>query len=114
MAANAQANDLPEQVVREGEVPQTWYRRNERIFRNENGWYIRTREGVDVGPYPCRFDAEIEYESLISKLQNVPEDRLMQVVHNYPLAACSGQVRLDTEAYTSYLVEEGGTELLRP
>ncbi len=112
-ARQTQAAVTPkESDVRTGEMPQFWYRR-ERIFRNGGGWYIRTREGIDVGPYPCRFDAEVEYEALVTHLQAVNSDRLVAVVNNYALAACSGESRLNTEAYTSYLVEEGGVELLR-
>ena len=47
------------------------------------------------------------------RLQDVATDRLVAVVNNYALAACSGETSLNTKAYTSYLVEEGGVELLR-
>lgn len=34
--------------------------RSDRIFHGTGGWYFHTREGIDVGPYATRFDAEVE------------------------------------------------------
>lgn len=98
--------------VRDGEKPRTWYR-NDRVFKNKGGWYISTREGVDVGPYTCQFDAEVEAELMIRRLANAEPERARQVVDNQVAAACSGEHLLNTTAYTDYLVEEGGLELLR-
>ena len=41
------------------EEPRTWFR-SERVFLSDQMWFFHTREGVDVGPYPSQFEAEIE------------------------------------------------------
>ena len=46
-------------AVRGNERQRTWFR-SERVFLSDNEWYFHTREGVDVGPYPSQFEAEIE------------------------------------------------------
>ncbi|NKB99790.1 MAG: hypothetical protein GKR90_15020 [Pseudomonadales bacterium] len=99
-------------VVRQGEKHRTWYRCS-RIFKNASGWFISTREGVDVGPYSCEFDAEVDAESMVGQLSNCQPEKSRQVVFNQVRAANVGDQRLDSQAYTSYLVEEGGIELLR-
>lgn len=46
-------------AVRATEPAKTWFR-SDRVFLSNNEWYFHTREGVDVGPYPSQFEAEIE------------------------------------------------------
>ena len=99
-------------VVRKGEKSRTWYR-NPRIFQNLQGWHISTREGVDVGPYACEFDAEVDAELLVKQLSACAPERSRQVVFNQARAASMSDNRLDSRAFTDYLVEEGGVELLR-
>ena len=99
-------------VVRKGEKSRTWYR-SSRIFKNKQGWFISTREGVDVGPYRCKFDAEVDAELMVKLLSTCHPDRSRQVVFNQVRSASIGEVRLDSVAYTNYLVEEGGAELLQ-
>lgn len=53
--------------VRLGERALRWFRR-ERVFASGGSWYFRTREGIDVGPYGSRFEAEIEADILIARL----------------------------------------------
>ena len=45
--------------ARRNETRKTWFR-SERVFLSGSDWYFHTREGVDVGPYPSQFEAEIE------------------------------------------------------
>ena len=97
--------------VREGEKPRTWYR-GERIFLNKQGWYFHTREGIEVGPYNCRFDAEMDMEVLIKNLAADPRSAL-QKIHAQAVSAQSGDYMQTSGSYTDYLVEEGGVELLR-
>ncbi|NKC01406.1 MAG: hypothetical protein GKR90_23310 [Pseudomonadales bacterium] len=63
--------------VRKNEEVQTWFR-SDRVFLHEAGnWYFRTREGIEIGPYDTRFEAEIEAGLLIELLQKAGdvEDR---------------------------------------
>ena len=81
--------------VRTGEKPRTWYR-TERIFRNKMGWYFQTREGIDVGPYGCRFDAEVDLERLTTALQQTvretmePESMSVWLNQTQPVEDISG------------------------
>ena len=50
-----------------GERALRWFRR-ERVFASGGSWYFRTREGIDVGPYGSRFEAEVEADILIARL----------------------------------------------
>ena len=98
--------------VREGEKPRTWYR-GERVFMRNDEWYIQTREGVDVGPYKCQFDAELELGTLINKLKVTASDRIHNVLRNHASESHNLSIGLNSGAYTNYLVETGGIELLR-
>jgi hypothetical protein len=53
--------------MRLGELARQWLRR-ERVFERGGHWYFRTREGIDVGPYASRFEAEIEADILVARL----------------------------------------------
>jgi hypothetical protein len=46
-------------AARSNEQPRTWFR-SERVFNANGAWFFRTREGVDLGPYESRPEAEIE------------------------------------------------------
>ncbi|MFK7912701.1 MAG: DUF6316 family protein [Pseudomonadales bacterium] len=59
------------EAVRGAEQAKTWFR-SERVFLSNNEWYFHTREGVDVGPYPSQFEAEIEAGMLRELLRPVP------------------------------------------
>lgn len=56
--------------ARHSERPRTWFR-SDRVFLSNNEWYFHTREGVDVGPYPSQFEAEIEANMLRELLKPV-------------------------------------------
>ena len=99
-------------VVRKGEKTRTWYR-NPRVFSTSQGWFISTREGVDVGPYNCQFDAEVDAETMVKRLSTCAPEKTRQVIFNQVRTASTGGTRLDSAAFTEYLVEEGGVELLR-
>lgn len=98
-------------VVRKGEKDRPWYR-NPRVVKQFDGWFISTREGLDVGPYTCEFDAEVDAEILVKRLSTCAPGRAWQVISNQKELAATGETRLDTKAYTDYLIEEGGVELL--
>ncbi|MEE4280497.1 MAG: DUF6316 family protein [Pseudomonadales bacterium] len=99
-------------TVREGEPARLWYR-CDRIFCVDNAWYFHTREGLDVGPYRCQFDAELEVGMLLQKLRQTPEAQIHQVIRNHMLETQGGAGALNTAAFTDYLIEVGGVELLR-
>lgn len=98
--------------VRDGERDRTWYR-TERVYRNKRGWYFHTREGIEVGPYSCRFDAEVDLESLIGRIRHLEGNKVTHAIHCQAVNAASGDYKLNSDDYTGYLVEEGGVELLR-
>lgn len=52
---------------RQGEDPRAWFR-CDRIFFQNGGWYIATREGIDVGPYANAAAARRDEKHLIKLL----------------------------------------------
>ncbi|MCR9259039.1 MAG: DUF6316 family protein [Pseudomonadaceae bacterium] len=102
----------PHNTVRDGEPARLWYR-SDRIFCVDGAWYFHTREGLDVGPYRCQFDAELEASMLLQKLRQTPEAQIYQVIRNHLLDTQGGAGALNTTAFTDYLVAVGGAELLR-
>ncbi len=48
--------------------------RSERFFKQDSGWYFKTREGIAVGPYADAFDAELSASLLISRLAQLEQD----------------------------------------
>ncbi len=74
--------------VRAGEALSFW-RRKERVFDSGGHWYFRTREGIDVGPYRTRFEAEVESEVLKQQLQDAAQDCSPEVVRAFMLESAS-------------------------
>lgn len=71
--------------VRGNERFKTWFR-SERVFASGNQWYFHTREGVDVGPYPSQFEAEIEAGMLRELLRAVSRgDAALTVIREFVL-----------------------------
>ncbi len=72
-------------AVRDTESPKTWFR-SDRVFLSNNEWFFHTREGVDVGPYPSQFEAEIESGMLKELLRPVSVgDPAMAVIREFVL-----------------------------
>ena len=44
-------------------------RRGNRLVEGASGWSVRIREGVALGPYNTRFDAELTAHLLVSRLE---------------------------------------------
>ncbi len=42
------------------ETPSHWARSERVYLKQADCWFFRTREGIDVGPYGSRFEAEVE------------------------------------------------------
>ncbi len=73
------------QSARQHEDQKTWFR-SERVFLTDGEWYFHTREGVDVGPYPSQFEAEIEAGMLKELLRNVPRgEEALSVIREFVL-----------------------------
>jgi hypothetical protein len=49
-----------------------WFR-SSLIFATGERWYFHTREGVDIGPYDSRFEAEIEAGILRELLHGIEQ-----------------------------------------
>ena len=58
---------------RGGEATRLWFR-SDRVFHENGGWYISTREGIDVGPYQSAGIAHKEAKRLIELLAHSAEN----------------------------------------
>lgn len=52
-------------MVREGELERGWFR-SERLIESQGKWFIRTREGADLGPFPSTLEACSQLEAFIA------------------------------------------------
>ena len=62
--------------LRRGEKRQGVRPRTHRCFETDEGWFLRTREGIPVGPYETKFDADLASCLLrpkLAKLKNTAE-----------------------------------------
>ncbi|MGS2717345.1 DUF6316 family protein [Eionea flava] len=53
--------------------------RSERFFQQENYWYFRTREGLDIGPFDQQKDAEAGLLGFLGFLQQAQEDVVTKI-----------------------------------
>lgn len=53
--------------------------RSERFFQQENYWYFRTREGLDIGPFDQKSDAETGLSGFLGFLQQAQEDVVTKI-----------------------------------
>lgn len=60
------------------------HKRTNRIFRTEEGWSLRTREGIAVGPYATEFDAQLA-ASLLSPMlaQRESDDAIVAIIRAF-------------------------------
>ncbi len=68
---------------REGEPGGRW-QRSRRTFATRQGWFVKTREGLSLGPYPTEFDADLVAALLIAQLaqaNSVPACR--RIIYNF-------------------------------
>jgi len=93
-------------ATRKHEQPRTWFR-SDRVFCSDGAWYFHTREGVDVGPYRNKFEAEVDAEMLKSLLLGVDELQARRVIREFMLDERTTIDNLKGEAFTDYLIEEG-------
>ncbi len=93
-------------TARKNEQAKTWFR-SERVFCSDGVWYFHTREGVDVGPYRNKFEAEVDAEMLKALLVGVAEDQTHRVIREFMLDDRTTMDNMKDQAFTDYLVEEG-------
>ena len=101
---------IDDQRVRAGEKHRLWYRTG-RIFTQGGHWYIQTREGIEVGPYACEFDAELEADALVEKLARVTANQNRIILNHKLLSEHEHDRSLNSGPYTDY-VEVVGPEAL--
>jgi hypothetical protein len=58
---------------RRGELPNLRPRRQERVFEVNGGWYVSTREGIYVGPYPTKTAVSDAAEELVELLDGIDD-----------------------------------------
>ena len=58
---------------RRGEKRQEVRPRTHRCFETDEGWFLRTREGIPVGPYETKFDANLASCLLSPKLAQLKD-----------------------------------------
>ena len=74
---------------RSDELPNDW-KRTERVYNLAEQWYFRTREGINVGPYDTRFEAEIEASMIKELLRGAPVDhRSIEIIREFILDSWS-------------------------
>lgn len=89
---------------RNNEPARLWFR-SERFFRCDGSWYMYTREGIMVGPYETRFDAEVDGGRLISRLRHTPNESAQRVIRDFLMDTGGALDYLNDPAFTSYAVE---------
>ena len=93
---------------RENEPQRFWFR-SERVFRVDGLWYFHTREGIDVGPYETRFEAEIDATMLVAMLKDVEPEKAKTVIREFMLfsdAGPSDYADMSDAAFTDYVTED--------
>lgn len=98
---------------RKGETAGLWFRTG-REFHVDGQWYFATREGIDVGPYPTQFEAQIEAALLLRQLEDLPAEAALHRIRDfaYQTVNADGSGRyLKSDSFTDYLVRESATDL---
>jgi hypothetical protein len=90
---------------RHRESPKTWFR-CDRFYRCNDLWYFCTREGIAVGPYRHRAEAEADSASLVALLKDTTPEHARRVIRDF-LMRTGGEIDLVNDpAFTSYVSEE--------
>ena len=68
---------------RAGERQGRWPR-SPRTLRGPGGWFVRTREGEPLGPYPTQFDADVVAALLVAQLEQARDaEACRRVIYNF-------------------------------
>ncbi len=54
--------------TRANEAEKTWFRAN-RYYHTEKGWWIQTREKIELGPFTSHMEAEDHFDIFIEKIK---------------------------------------------
>jgi hypothetical protein len=92
------------------EPPKTWFR-SDRFFRSDEKWYFHTREGLSVGPYRTRFEAEVDAGMLLSILRDTPSEDTHRAIRDFLLGTGGDLDYVNDPAFTSYVTQEGNRAL---
>jgi hypothetical protein len=65
---------------RKGEQVRRYFRADNRCFRIDTAWYVATREGINIGPYPGRGAAEEAARQLTLHLGPVEDDATVRAL----------------------------------
>ena len=97
-------------AYRKNEKPRTWFR-SERVFCSDGLWYFHTREGIDVGPYKGKFEAEVDAEMLKSLIVGVEGEQAKSIIREFMLddRTTLGGRNLSDSAFTDYLLQDSAT-----
>lgn len=95
---------------RKDEPPKTWFR-SDRVFRSDGQWFFHTREGIAVGPYKTRFEAEIDAGMLLSLLMDADPGKAKAIIREFMLYADTAPADINDSAFTDYVVDEGAERL---
>lgn len=95
---------------RRNEPSKTWFR-SDRFFRSDQYWYFHTREGIPVGPYRTRFEAEVDAGMLLSLLRDTPAEQAHTRIRDFILGTGGDLDYVNDPAFTSYLTQEGNRAL---
>jgi hypothetical protein len=87
-----------------------WFR-SDRFFRSDEQWYFYTREGISVGPYRTRFEAEVDAGLLLSLLKDTPSEQTRAAIRDFLLGTGGDLDYVNDPAFTSYLTQEGNQAL---
>ena len=71
-------------TTRKGESPRTWFR-SDRVFRAGGEWFFHTREGVALGPYEKRSEANADAERLTAILAEASAQEARDIVMAFVL-----------------------------
>lgn len=91
---------------RRHERPRTWFR-SDRFFRSNEHWYFHTREGMAVGPYRTRFEAEIDAGRLMALLRDTPEAWAQRAIRDFMMDSGGEFDFANDPAFTNYVTHDG-------
>jgi chromatin remodeling complex protein RSC6 len=79
--------------------------RSDRFFQQEAYWYFRTREGLDIGPFDKKEDAETGFNGFLGFLQQAHEDVVTKITTYIKLQARKNE-KINVPARTDRLFEQ--------
>ncbi len=76
--------EVPEFLFgRDGESGGRW-QRSRRTFATSQGWLVKTREGLSLGPYPTEFDADLVAALLVAQLAQANSGQACRrIIYNF-------------------------------